>query len=130
MARRNLWEYGNGKRHGDPPLGAVRPRKLRCFGVATWKRLKQLTSQGARAKQRQKSESRPETDLRDRRSGKHRSVERTDPNARSRAAALELPEPRRGWWEIEHWDAIYDEERLWGELSLDHQRELKTLLGK
>ena len=43
---------------------------------------------------------------------------------------LEISNRRLDWWEIEHWDEIYDERHSWGDLSREDQRELNKLLGK
>ena len=43
---------------------------------------------------------------------------------------LEIYHKRSPWWEIEHWDEIYDERRSWGDLSREDQRELNKLLGR
>ncbi len=45
-----------------------------------------------------------------------------------RCLEIELFDP--AWWELEHWDEIYDERRSWSDLSREDQRALKRLLGK
>ena len=40
---------------------------------------------------------------------------------------LEISYRRLDWWEIEHWGDIYDESRLWGDLSHQDQKKLNKL---
>jgi len=43
---------------------------------------------------------------------------------------LEIDPPEPTWWELEHWDEIYDERRWWGDLNRETKRDLRKLLGK
>jgi len=52
------------------------------------------------------------------------------PHAGSDARPVELATPRLPWWEIEHWEDVYDETRLWGDLTQEEMQVLKTLLGR
>jgi hypothetical protein len=40
---------------------------------------------------------------------------------------LELPLPLLLWWEIEHWEDVWDEDLFWGEISADLRQRLKEI---
>jgi hypothetical protein len=39
-----------------------------------------------------------------------------------------MPLPIPIWWEIEHWEDIWDEDLFWGDVSADLRQRLKELL--
>jgi hypothetical protein len=62
--------------------------------------------------------------------GKRRQRSASTPNAtmKARPSDIEIPARRGAWWEIERWDEVYDEDRLWGDLGPEAQRQLTELL--
>jgi hypothetical protein len=39
-----------------------------------------------------------------------------------------MPPPITLWWEIEHWEEVWDEDLFWGDVSADLRQRLKELL--
>ena len=110
---------GNRKGQGDPLLFV---KKLLCFGEGVWEELRGVVeeegwggdvSQPAalwRIQDEQRAED--EGDL-----------------AEEDHRCLEIDHPEPTWWDLEHWNEIYDERRCWGDLSRESQRYLRKLLG-
>ena len=133
---------GNGKGHGDPPP-RLRLRKLKRFGSSVWEQLKALITkkeEEGRRREHPRSkwhESRKKRKRCRRKSSSagapkrsHTEIIGRRPHAGSDARPVELATPRLPWWEIEHWEDVYDETRLWGDLTQEEMQVLKTLLGR
>ena len=43
---------------------------------------------------------------------------------------LEIALNRLPWWEVQHWNEIYNETCSWGDLNCEDQRTLRKLLGR
>jgi hypothetical protein len=41
---------------------------------------------------------------------------------------LEMPPPKKLWWEINHWDEVWDEDLFWGDSNAETRRRVKELL--
>jgi len=120
---------GNRKGHRDPPGGELRLRKLLCFGAQTWRLLRQLSA-GRRRGERRWGRPRPGV-RKERREGagiRRRPDDTQIIRATEDRSLLEMPLPITLWWEIEHWEDVWDEDLFWGDVSADLRQRLKELL--
>jgi hypothetical protein len=97
-------------------------KKLLCFGERVWERLR-----GVMEKEGWGGDVCRQAELP--RCPDGRVSENEEPLPEDHHC-LEIKSPEPTWWEREHWDEIYDERHLWGDLSCDALRELSKLLGK
>jgi hypothetical protein len=107
----------------------VRVRKLLCFGVETWRLLRHLSA-GRRRGQRRWEQ--PGPDVRNERRGgaaiRRRPNDTTIIRAAEDHSLLEMPLPVPLWWEIEHWEDVWDEDLFWEELPAEVRQRLKEIL--
>jgi hypothetical protein len=97
-------------------------KKLLCFGEGVWWELRGVvTKEGWIGDVR-----RQPTLWRD----PHGRVSKSEEPLPEDHRCLEIESPEPTWWELEHWDEIYDDRHWWGDLSRETQRELSKLLGK
>ena len=121
MYNKNPKNFGNRKGEGDPLLCL---KKLLCFGEGVWEVLL-----GVVGKERWGG------DVRVRRPasfqlGQDDEVPEESGNVEGDHRCLDITQRQLLWWEVEHWDEIYDERRSWGDLSRESQRNLTKLLGR
>ena len=107
----------------------MRVRKLLCFGSETWRLLRHLCA-GRWREERRWGQPRPDV-RNERRKGaalRRRPGESEIVRAMEVRSLLEVPVPIPTWWEIEHWEEVWDEDRFWEEISADLRQRLKELL--
>jgi len=107
----------------------VRVRKLLCFGAETWRLLRHLSAGRSRGERRL---GQPRPGVRKERRGGAGIHQRPDNTQIIRAnvdrSLLEVPLPIPLWWEIDHWEEVWDEDLFWGDVSADLRQRLKELL--
>ena len=119
MSRSFISEFGNGKRHRDPPL---RVKKLVCFGERTWVRLKEAVGGvllEKRVRKRRKREK-AATSNKGIKTYQDRGIR-----------VVNFPVDGigiRAWWEKENWALVTDPENLFGDLTREEEFRLRDLL--
>jgi hypothetical protein len=97
-------------------------KKLLCFGERVWGELRGVVEkEGWGGAVRRPACSKQDHNVR---------VPEDGENLEEDRRCLEIFQRRFPWWEVEHWGEIFDERRLWGDLSREDQRALNRLLGK
>ena len=106
----------------------MRLRKLLCFGSETWRLLRHLSTGRWRGERRR---GQPRSGVRkEQRQGaaiRRRPDDFEVIRANADRSLFELPLPLLLWWEIEHWEDVWDEDRFWGEISADLRQRLKEI---
>jgi hypothetical protein len=97
-------------------------KKLLCFGERVWEELRGVVAKGGWGR----AVRRPTCPRLDQDEGTAEERESVEADCR----CLEISQGRMPWWEVQHWDEIYEERRSWSDLSPEDQRTLRKLLGR
>jgi hypothetical protein len=107
----------------------MRVRKLLCFGAETWRLLRHLSAGRRRGERRwgqprlgARKERREGAGIR-RRPGDSEII-----RANADRSLFELPLPIPIWWEIDHWEDVWDEDLFWEDVTAEIRQRLKELL--
>jgi len=107
----------------------VRVRKLLCFGADTWRLLRHLSAGRLRGERRWGLPRPGVRKERWERAGiRPRPGDTETIRAKEDRSLLEMPPPITLWWDIEHWEEVWDEDLFWGDVSADLRQRLKELL--
>ena len=108
---------GNRNRQGDPP---VLSERLLCISRAIWEEILDVV-EGIGLVGGMEMPEAPDLEV---------LVEEEDEQLETVHVCLQINQARFPWWERENWEDVWDEERGWGDLSRNGQRELTKLTGR